>query len=293
MKKYFKHKLENLINVSKIVTIHYFEFEKNFKTSGESHDFWEFVYVDKESIICYADDKEIILGNGEILFHKPNEFHVLTANGKKPPNVFIVSFVCKSEAMKFFENKKITLEKDTVKFIYNILNEGRKTFDIAFSDPNLKKMQFLKSPTLGGEQLIKNYLEIFLINLLRAQTETDGKNTVFIREKEYATKNVANVVSFLNESVFKNLTVDEILKNSYYGRAYLMRIFKKETGLSIMEYFTKLKIEKAKELLRDKQLSVREISDKLSFSEPNYFTKTFKKTTGFTPSAYRQRTLNF
>ena len=292
MKQYFKHKLENLINVSKIVTIHYFEFEKNYKSLGEAHDFWEFVYVDKESIICTADGVSTELNSGEVIFHKPNEFHILAANGKKPPNVFIVSFVCKSEAMKFFENKKITLEKDNVKFIYNILNEGRKTFDIAFSDPSLKKMQFLKSPTLGGEQLIKNYLEIFLINLLRTQTESDGKNTVFIREKEYATKHVKDVIAFLNDSVFDSLTVDEILKNSFYGRAYSMRVFKKETELSIMEYFTKLKIEKAKELLRDKQLSVREISDKLSFSEPNYFTKTFKKITGFTPSAYRQRTLN-
>lgn len=291
MKKYFKHKLENLINVSKIVTIHYFEFEKNFKTKGESHDFWEFVYVDKESIVCHADGVEIILNKGEILFHKPNEFHILAANGKNPPNVFIVSFVCKSEAMKFFENKKISVAKNNAKYIYNILNEGRKTFDISFSDPNLKKMQLLSSPSLGGEQIIKNYLEIFLINLLRSQTETEGTNNIFIREKEYAVKQISDLIDFLQNSVYTTLTIDEILKNTYYGRAYLMRLFKKETGCSIMEYFIKLKIDKAKDLLRDNQLSIREISDKLAFNEPNYFTKTFKRITGFTPLAYRRRTL--
>ena len=103
---------------------------------------------------------------------------------------------------------------------------------------------------------------------------------------------MSDIITFLNDSVYVSLTVNEVLKNSYYGRAYIMRIFKKETGFSIMEYFTKLKIEKAKELLRDKQFSIREISDKLSFSEPNYFTKTFKKITGFTPSAYRKRTFS-
>lgn len=291
MKKYFKHKLENLINVSKIVTIHYFEFEKNFKTEGESHDFWEFVYVDKESIVCYADGEKIVLCKGEILFHKPNEFHILAANGKNPPNVFIVSFVCKSEAMKFFENKKISVAKNNAKYIYNILNEGRKTFDISFSDPNLKKMQLLSSPSLGGEQIIKNYLEIFLINLLRSQMETEGTNNIFIREKEYAVKQISDLIYLLENSVYTTLTIDEILKNTYYGRAYLMRLFKKETGCSIMEYFIKLKIDKAKDFLRDNQLSIREISDKLAFNEPNYFTKTFKRITGFTPSAYRRRTL--
>ena len=110
MKKYYKHKLQNLINVSKIVTIHYFEFEKNFKTYGEAHDFWEIVYAEKESLICTAGGVEILLLQGEILFHKPNEFHTLAANGKNAPNVFILSFVCKSLAMQFFENKKFCLD---------------------------------------------------------------------------------------------------------------------------------------------------------------------------------------
>ena len=293
MKKYFKHKLENLINVSQIVTIHYFEFEKNFRTEGESHDFWEMVYVDKESIICYAADKKILLNKGEILFHKPNEFHILAANGKTSPNVFIVSFVCKSEAMKFFENKKISVDKNNARYVYNIFNEGQKTFDITFSDPNLKKIQPLASPALGGEQMIKNYLEIFLVNLLRSQTEDKGVNDIFLQEKEYAVKQVSDIIAFLKKSVYDSLSIDEIIKNSHYGRAYVMRIFKKETGCAIMEYFIKLKIEKAKDLLRDKQLSVREISDTLSFNEPNYFTKTFKRITGFTPSAYRRRTFNY
>ena len=292
MERYFKHKLVNLINVSKIVTIHYFEFEKNFKTEGESHDFWEFVYADKESVICYAEKEKIILEKGEILFHKPKEFHALAANGRKSPNVFIVSFVCRSDAMKFFENKKITLPKGSVKFIYNILNEGRKTFDIAFSDPDLKKLQLLPAPSLGGEQIIKNYIEIFLISLLRSQTESNGVNSIFITEKDYAVKQIADIVSFLERSVYSSLTIEDILKNTHYGRAYLMRIFKRETGYSIMEYFVNLKIEKAKELLRDNQLSVREISDKLSFNEPNYFTKTFKRITGAPPTAYRRRTMD-
>ena len=40
---YYQHKIENLLTVSKIVTVHYFEFEKNFKGHEESHDFWELV----------------------------------------------------------------------------------------------------------------------------------------------------------------------------------------------------------------------------------------------------------
>lgn len=292
MKKYFKHKLQNLINVSKIVTIHYFEFEKNFKTNGESHDFWELVYAEKESVICYANGKSITVEEGEILFHKPNEQHALSANGKAAPNVFILSFVCKSDAMRFFEDKKLRLDNSLVKFIYSILNEGKRTFNIPYSDPNLKKMELLPNPTLGGEQLIKNYLEIFLINLLRLQTETEEKNTIFLPNKELSGRPVKEVISLLENNVYSTLTINDVCKKAAYGRAYLFRVFKEKTGKTIMEYYLNLKIEKAKQLLRENELSVKEISELLSFNEPNYFTKTFKRITGLTPTAYKRRAMS-
>jgi AraC-like DNA-binding protein len=291
MKKYFKHKLENLINVSKIVTIHYFEFEKNFKSIGESHDFWELVYAEKESLVCTADGKTIPLAQGEILFHKPNEFHTLAANGKNAPNVFILSFVCKSDAIAFFENKKFSLDSGLMKFIYFILEEGKKTFDIPYSDPNLKKMRLLSNPTLGGEQLIKNYLEILLINLLRSQTETSKSNPIFLEQKELASKPVNDVIQVLQEHIYSTLTINDICAKTFYGKTYLFRVFKAQTNKTIMEYYIELKIEKAKQLLRENELSVKEIAEKLAFNEPNYFTITFKRITGLTPTAYKRRSM--
>lgn len=289
MKQYFKHKLENLIHVGKIVTIHYFEFEKHFKTEGEAHDFWELVYAEKEDIVCSADGKQIPLKEGEILFHKPNEFHTLAANGKNAPNVFILSFVCKSDAIRFFENKKLRLDANLARFIYFILEEGKKTFDIPYSDPNLKKMKLLSAPTLGGEQLIKNYLEIFLINLLRFYTETDSGNDIFLQGSELSAKPVKEVMNVLQEGIYQSLSIDDICAKTAYGRAYLFRVFKATTGKTIMEYYLSLKIKKAKQLLRENDLSVKEIAERLAFNEPNYFTKTFKRLTGLTPTAYKRR----
>ncbi len=289
MRTYFQHKLSNLISVSKIVTIHDFEFDKDFKSQGESHDFWELVYAEKESLFCSADDTEIVLEQGEILFHKPNEFHTLAANGKNAPSVFVLSFVCKSESIKFFENKKFRLPTHLAKFIYSIFEEGKKTFNIPFSDPNLKKMKLLPNPTLGGEQLIKNYLEIFLINLLREYTETEQGNTTFLPWKELATKPIDAVTQVLKNNLFTALTIDDICKETAYSKAYLFRIFKAKTGKTIMAYYTELKIKQAKQLLRENELSVREISERLAFSTPDYFTKTFKRITGLTPLAYKKR----
>ena len=289
MRNYFQHKLQNLITVNKIITIHYFEFDKDFKSTGEAHDFWEIVYAEKENLLCSADGKEIVLQEGEVLFHKPNEFHTLAANKQAPPNLFILSFVCKSESMKFFENKKIALPPHLAKFIHSIWDEGKKTFDIPYTTPNLRKMQLLPYPTLGGEQLIKNYLEIFLISLLREQTETVQGNTTFLPWKELSTKPIDDVISVLQSNIYSTLSIDEICKKTAYSKAYLFRIFKAKTGKTIMAYFTELKIKQAKQLLRENELSVREISERLAFSTPDYFIKTFKRITGLTPLTYKKR----
>ena len=73
----------------------------------------------------------------------------------------------------------------------------------------------------------------------------------------------------------------------FYSKTYLNNIFKKNTGASIMHFYTSLKIKESKKLIRD-GLSVSEISNKLYFDSPNYFSKVFKKYTGKTPSEYKR-----
>ena len=289
MKHYFRHKLQNLIVVSKVITIHYFEFDKNFRAQEEAHDFWELVYADKESIFCTSDDKIIPLSQGEMLFHKPNVRHALFANGKKAPNVCIVSFECKSEAMRFFEDRKLRPDKSFLRFLYGVVEEGKRTFDIPFSSPECKKMNLLRTPTLGGEQIIKNYLELLLINLMRSLTETAQGNDTFLPEGEFNSKPVKDVLRLLSERVESVLCIDEICAAVGYSRAYIFKEFKKATGKSVMAHFTTLKMERAKQLLRERELSVHQIADRLGFDTPNYFSKVFRAHTGQTPTAYQRR----
>lgn len=287
-KRYYKHKLENLLVVSKIVTIHYFEFDKNFISHVESHDFWELVYADKGSLICTCDGREITLGEGEVLFHKPGVVHSLRADGKHAPNIFIISFECKNEAVRFFEDKRMALDKSLLRFIFAIIEESRRTFDLPHSDPNLKKMKLLDSPTLGGQQIIKNYLELLLINLMRNEVERDSSAAVFLPTEQFDELLSDRVIKYMKEHVAERLSVADVCAILHYNKSYVFRQFKKTTGSSLMAYFTKLKIQRAKQILRETELSISDVSDALSFETPNYFSKTFKKYTGYTPSTYRK-----
>ena len=72
---YIKTKFNNIINITEIVTIHYYELDDVFNFVGEQHNFWELVYVDSGEVEITRDNEKVILRQGDIIFHKPNEFH--------------------------------------------------------------------------------------------------------------------------------------------------------------------------------------------------------------------------
>lgn len=289
MNKYFKHKLQNLLLISKIVTVHYAKLDKNFSYTRESHDFWEIIFAEKDNIICRLDDKTITLNAGEIYFHKPNESHQHHADGVNSPTIFIASFVCHSPAVRFFENRVVKLNKRQIRYVHEIVEEAKKTFNIPFFNPDMKKMELLPHPTLGGEQLIKNHLELLLIDIMRSLTETEYGNSLFISINERSDKFASDVIKFLSDNVYGNLSIDDVCKKINYSKAYVFKNFKLVTGKSVMEYYSDIKIKEAKKLLWESTLSVKEISEKLCFDTPNYFTKSFKKIVGVTPTEYRKR----
>lgn len=285
---YYRHKMKNLLVISKIVTIHSMELKQAFSSSGEAHDFWELVYVDAGMLCCRTESREVILKKGEIIFHKPNEHHVHLPYGNTAPHLFIASFECKSEAMRFFEDKQLTLDTELLPYVSMIIEEGKRTFDIPVSDPALKKMPLNPQPPIGGLQMIKNLLELFLIRLMRGETQRADADSVFLRKEEFDGRIASQIKEILHERISTALSMDELAGLLNYNKSYLFRQFKASTGQTVMSYFTELKIDEAKRLITTKDLSISQISQMLAFDTPNYFSKVFRRRTGISPGEYRR-----
>ena len=123
---------------------------------------------------------------------------------------------------------------------------------------------------------------------MRHETEKGNPSDVFLQRNNADGKLTKEIIRFLKENVERKITVDDICETLHYNKSYLFRQFKAETGETIMSYYTRLKIERAKRLLRETSFSVAQIADKLAFDTPNYFSKTFKKLTGYTPLQYKK-----
>src|SRR5574344_1579727 len=97
------------IVIDQLITIHYFEYTRDFIYKGESHDFWEFLYVDKGTIDVYDGSEWHTLSKGQMIFHQPMEFHALRANGRTAPSLIVISFVTVSPAMDLFRSRILSI----------------------------------------------------------------------------------------------------------------------------------------------------------------------------------------
>ncbi len=283
---YIKTQLHDLFKVSKLVTIHYYEYDKSFAFGGESHDFWEMVYVDRGKVCVQSEENEIILKQGDIIFHKPNEFHAIKAY-ESEPNFFVISFVCHSSSMVCFEKYHTRLDKELKPFISSIIKEAEGTFIIPKNDPDLKKLVKKEAAVIGGEQLIKTYLEQLLILLARNVNQAKGAS-VFPSKQSMENHLTASIKKYLEQTVEQSFKMSSLCKVLGYSKSYLCKIFHEQTGATIAAYAVNIKIEHAKRLIREDNLNFSQISGKLAFDNPQYFSRVFKRITGMTPTEFKQ-----
>ena len=110
------------------------------------------------------------------------------------------------------------------------------------------------------------------------QDSVQENQTIFLI-KEYISKNYGN----------ESLSVKDISSHVFLSASYVCTFFKNETGKTLNQYLTEYRMEKAKQLLADPRFRIADISSKVGYNDGNYFGKSFKKYTGFSPSEYRER----
>lgn len=99
---------------------------------------------------------------------------------------------------------------------------------------------------------------------------------------------VETILAYFKNNLSSNVSLQTLEEEMGLSKVYLCRVFKKYKGTSPIEYFTRLKIEKAKELMvQFPDLSLRKVSESLGFNDVYYFSKVFKKVTGIAPSEMR------
>jgi two-component system, response regulator YesN len=104
-------------------------------------------------------------------------------------------------------------------------------------------------------------------------------------------KVIRDVEGIIQKRYKENITIKQLADEVYMSPSHLQCIFKKETGSTINDYITTVRIEKAKELLKKPELKIYDVSNLVGYLDTNYFAKIFKKLVGKNPAEYRESLL--
>ncbi|WP_194841387.1 response regulator transcription factor [Salinibacillus xinjiangensis] len=181
-----------------------------------------------------------------------------------------------------------TLKKEKVN-IQVVVISGYDDFEYMRAVIQANAVDYILKPIKKEEiekalkQAIKNWQETESFSQFQKIVEIDEK------EQTKESSSILEIKNYLDGHFHERITLDILAKKFYLSPQYISNRFKAQYGISIVEYVTKLKIEKAKQLLMKTSKSILDIAYELGFSNENYFSKVFKKYVQLSPKNYREK----
>ncbi len=272
--------IQQQIQITNMYSLFESHFENGYTFQGETHNFWECLYVVKGEVCVAGDERVYNLTSGSIVFHKPMEFHKFSVEKESGADLLIFSFDAEGALTAFLKNKVFELseyQKQILNYLLTYMVARTKNQKKAEREEHQYLVPFHSN--LMYSQMVSTYLQQLMLSLAEqgvlSVTSSDPDAACFGR-----------AVSYLNCNIHRQPTVSEIAKFCNVSEAGIKRIFDKYAGIGVHKYLTKLKMKIATELLLDGE-RVSSVADKLGFKDQSYFSRAYKRETGQMPSSVK------
>ena len=164
-------------------------------------------------------------------------------------------------------------------FIGNILGENSEKIKAKLSD----KPELINTLECGFSQrqcvAVGNVIETYIRMILKAIPQS---------KKNDCNQMIENIKNYVDSNLEFDIKISHVANIFHYNVQYIGRLFKKSTSLTFNEYVNYQRLARSKLLLRDSDLTVLDISNRLGFNNVSYFNRLFKKHYGKTPTEYRK-----
>lgn len=237
---------------------------------GRILDEFQLIYITKGEGQLYIDHKQITLRKGNIFLLCPNQWHSYMPTNETGWNEYYIGFESKI-VFSWLEN--------------SFLDSENQVYDIGFNEELVK----LYNRAIELAKFEKDALNFHLSGLVYQML---GLLIYEINNKQANDKCDVQLIQrakiIMNEHVFQNLQTEDVAVLLHVNYTSFRKKFKNITGFAPAHYFRVLKMNKAKQLLTETCLSVKEISFRLNYCSPEAFIITFKQFTGYTPNEFRK-----
>lgn len=225
----------------------------------------------------------IVGGNGQFLIedrlYPVNTNHLVIIN----PNVTHTEVGLNAQPLEY-----IVLGIEGVELSINNNSNGQfcildhfESMDITSCLRNILREMELKQP--GFEDICQAFMEILIIRLMRST----GLSVPETPQNNVGNHQCATVRRYIDQHFKESLTLDQLAEEAHMNKFHLSHAFKREYGISPINYMISRRLEESKYLLAETDLSMSQITQLLGFSSLSYFSQVFHRTQEITPMEYR------
>ena len=267
-------------------------------TPYHNHKYYEINYVHKGKIAEYVEGHKLVLSAGEAILMSPSVKHTAHPIGEAIAVNIIVGCEYADSAEKMLssynpDNYMKLVVKNSVYAVFrgaDTAGVGEIVDELARFNQNRWQYEPYVEPSLD------NLSKRLFLALTRAELfeHSYQKITIFSEavKKEsamqYITRRDDRIMWYINDN-YNTVTRESLARHFGYSGQQIARIIKKRTGTSFTTYIQVLRLIRATELLRNTNLSVKEIAERVGTESAEYFTRWFKREHHVTPTEYRER----
>jgi len=166
---------------------------------------------------------------------------------------------------------------------------GASGFVLKPSDPAEILAACRKAKQFIDEERARIALELGLRNQLKAFSFTLQGKLVLEKELSKWSEVTLQMIQYIELNYMQDMTITKLAETLHYHPDYLSRLFKKETGENFSDILTRIRMQKAVDILKDPQVKIYEIAERVGIQDSRYFGQTFKKHYGMTPNEFRKQ----
>lgn len=230
---------------------------------------YQLLYVGAGKAWFTIDGKAVEVLSGNMVLYEPHQYQQYAYYLEDKPEVFWLHFTG-SDAAPLLNQAGFGESR--------ILYTGVSS---TYRELFLSVIRELQLPRPCSQELAALHLRQLLLLLKRLKDEGGFRKTEFQKEMERA-------VLYFHENLSKNIEIDRYAEELHMSTCWFIRSFKQYAGMPPLKYLTFIRINKARELLESTGYGVGEIGNIVGYDNPLYFSRIFKKQTGFSPAEYRK-----
>lgn len=265
--------------------------DSTFDYPGDMHNYWEMVYVMKGNATVTEDENVYLMPEGSVIFHRPMEFHKLYVQGTRGSvaKIMILSFDCDSDALDCLGEGIFRLDRECAKLVRDLYKTITEIYEGA---------QEKASNEHTGEAGVKNLDEMIAFSKVSLILLTLAKKLFPVQSEEAQTKmssavrGYKRIMEILNHHIYEDLSVGQIASLACMSKSNVQKLFKTYSGCGVMQQFNRIKVAVAMDFIKE-GMNINEISSRLAYSSPNYFSEVFKREVGVLPSHFKQQLQSF